>query len=464
MLILVDTVVAVLLALASTASPPELAADAGSMALCWLLAAPVAVRRAWPEPAYYSALLIGIAVLFVQVNRLLPAIVVALAIYPVATGRPVRRSAIALVTGLLVTGGAALLSALSAPQRANGWPDPVLIVGMVWLVIAASWSLGTAARTRREFAAREARQEARRQAEQAAADERLRIVRELHDVVAHSMSMITVKAGVAAKVLDKHPAEGRKALLAIEELGRGSLMEMRQLLGVLRAADGAPERAPLPGLADLPALVERAAEAGVRVDLSVSGTLPDSMGASVYRIVQEAITNVVRHAAPAHCRADVSVVGRTVRISVIDDGPGQRLLPDDSDESGQRFLLGRPGESVQRVLSDRPGESVQRVLSDRPGESVQRVLSDRPGESGQRLLSSSPNGSGQRILPDRFDGSGRRLPPDRSDGSGQRVLPGRSGGHGLVGMRERVMMYGGTFEAGPRPEGGFGVHASWEIS
>nr|WP_240973296.1 sensor histidine kinase [Nonomuraea sp. FMUSA5-5] len=476
LLILVDTVVAALLALASTASPPELAADAGSVALCWLVVAPVAVRRVWPEPAYYSALLIGIAVLFVQVNRLLPAIVVALAIYPLATGRPVRRSAIALVTGLLVTGGAALLSALSAAQRADGWPDPVLIVGMVWLVVAASWSLGTTARTRREFAAREARQEARRQAEQAAADERLRIVRELHDVVAHSMSMITVKAGVAAKVLDKHPAEGRKALLAIEELGRGSLMEMRQLLGVLRAADGAPERAPLPGLADLPALVERAAEAGVRVDLSVSGTLPDSMAASVYRIVQEAITNVVRHAAPAHCQADVSVVGRTVRISVVDDGPGQRVLPDDADESGQRFLLGRPGESRQRVLSDcpggsgqgvqtdRPGGSGQGVQTDRPSGSGQRFLTDRSGESGQRLLPSSPHGSGQRVLPHRSDGSGRRVPPDRSDGSGQRVLPGRSGGHGLVGMRERVMMYGGTFEAGPRPEGGFGVHASWEIS
>ncbi|MEV4085575.1 hypothetical protein AB0J43_35440, partial [Nonomuraea fuscirosea] len=102
LLILADTVVAVLLALASTASAPELSANAGTTVLCWLLAVPVAVRRVWPEPAYHGALLIGLAVLALQANRLLPTAVAALALYPVATGRPVRRSAIALVSGLLV--------------------------------------------------------------------------------------------------------------------------------------------------------------------------------------------------------------------------------------------------------------------------------------------------------------------------------------------------------------------------
>ncbi|MEV1240097.1 sensor histidine kinase [Nonomuraea sp. NPDC050022] len=363
LLILADTVVAVLLALASTASPPELTTNAVTMALCWLLAVPVAVRRLWPEPAYYSALLIGIAVLALQANRLMPTAVVALAIYPVATGRPVRRSAIALVSGLLINGGSLLVSMPGPAQYSNGWPDPVFILGTAWLVLAASWSLGTAARTRREFAAREAR----RQAEQAAADERLRIARELHDVVAHSMSVITVKAGVAAKVLDKHPEEGRKALRAIEEIGRGSLAEMRHFLGTLRAPGSAPDNAPLPRLADLPSLARQAAEAGVQIDLSVDGTVPDSMAPAVYRIVQEAITNVVKHAAPAHCQASVSVADGRLRISVVDDG------------------------------------------------------------------------------------------------SGQRVLPGPPGGHGLAGMRERTLLYGGTFEAGPLPGTGFGVHASWEI-
>ncbi|MEV4362485.1 sensor histidine kinase [Nonomuraea sp. NPDC049625] len=362
LLVLADTVVAVLLALGSTTDPEGLAVSTASVLTCWLLAVPVAVRRIWPVPAYYAALLAGLLLLTLQANRLMMVGVVALTIYPVSATQPARRSAIALVLGLLVTGGALLTSVMGAP-RVNGWPDPVFIVGAAWLVVGAGWSLGTAARTRRVSAAREAKM----QAEKAVVDERLRIARELHDVVAHSLSMITVKAGVAAKVLDKHPEEGREALRAIEQIGRGSLVEMRQLLGALRSSGSAPESTPLPGLADLPSLAQRAAEAGVQVELSVSGTVPDSMGLSVYRIVQEAITNVVRHAAPARCRAGVSVVDGLLKISVVDDGPGQR------------------------------------------------------------------------------------------------VLPGKEGGHGLAGMRERAMMYGGTFEAGPLPGGGFGVHASWEI-
>ncbi|MEV4010759.1 sensor histidine kinase [Nonomuraea angiospora] len=362
LLILADAVVAVLLALGSTTDPKGLAVSTASVLVCWLLAVPVAVRRIWPVPAYYGALLAGLLLLTLQVNRLMMVGVLALTIYPVSATQPVRRSAIALVLGLLVTGGALLASVMGAPQ-VNGWPDPVFIVGAAWLVVGASWSLGTAARTRRVSAAREAKM----QAEKAVVDERLRIARELHDVVAHSLSMITVKAGVAAKVLDRHPEEGREALRAIEEIGRGSLVEMRQLLGALRSSGSAPESTPLPGLADLPSLAQRAAEAGVRVDLSVSGAVPDSMGLSVYRIVQEAITNVVRHAAPARCRASVSVADGLLKISVVDDGPGRR------------------------------------------------------------------------------------------------VLPGKAGGHGLAGMRERAMMYGGAFEAGPLPGGGFGVHASWEI-
>ncbi|MEV6032796.1 sensor histidine kinase [Nonomuraea sp. NPDC052116] len=362
LLVLADTVVAVLLALGSTTDPEGLAVSTASVLICWLLAVPVAVRRIWPVPAYYAALLAGLLLLTVQVNRLMMVGVVALTIYLVSATQPVRRSAIALVLGLLVTGGALLTSVMGVP-RVNGWPDPVFIVGAAWLVVGAGWSLGTAARTRRMSAAREAKM----QAEKAVVDERLRIARELHDVVAHSLSMITVKAGVAAKVLDKHPEEGREALRAIEQIGRGSLVEMRQLLGALRSSSSAPESTPLPGLADLPSLAQRAAEAGVQVELSVSGTVPDSMGLSVYRIVQEAITNVVRHAAPAHCRAGVSVADGLLKISVVDDGPGQR------------------------------------------------------------------------------------------------VLPGKEGGHGLAGMRERAMLYGGTFEAGPLPGGGFGVHTSWEI-
>lgn len=372
LLTLADSTAAALLALASATDRPGLDASTASALLCWL---PVAVRRIWPVPAYCGALLTGLLVPALPVSPMTVIAVVALTVYPISATHPLRRSVIALAAGLLVTGGALLASVMSAPPRTNGWPDPVFIIGTAWTVVGAGWSLGTAARTRREFAAREAE----RQADKAAADERLRIARDLHDVVAHAISMITVKAGVAAKVLDKHPEEGRKALQAIEEIGRGSLVEMRQFLGVLRspgsasgstsgsAINRAPESSPLPRLADLPSLTHRAAEAGVQVDLTVSGPVPSSMELSVYRIVQEAITNVVRHAAPAHCRAEVSVTDGILRIAVVDDGPGQRLLP------------------------------------------------------------------------------------------------GQADGHGLTGMRERALMHGGAFEAGPRPGNGFGVYASWEI-
>ncbi|MEV0589291.1 sensor histidine kinase [Nonomuraea sp. NPDC050310] len=364
LLILADAVLAVLLVVVSTTGSAEPDLSAPATVLCWLLALSVAVRRIWPEPAYYGALLIGLAVLALEANRLLPTAALALAVYPVATGRPVRRSAIALAAGLLGNGGALLLSTAGRTTASNGWPDPVFVLATSWLILGASWSLGTAARTRREFAAREAR----RQAEQAAADERLRIARELHDVVAHSLSLITVKAGVAVKVLDKHPDEGRKALVAIEEIGRGSLTEMRQFLGALRAPGSEAETMPLPRLADLPSLAERAAEAGVRVELSVDGGVPESMGPAVYRIVQEAITNVVKHAAPARCQVRVSADNGRVRISIVDDGARRR------------------------------------------------------------------------------------------------TRPGPTGGHGLAGMRERALQYGGDFEAGPLPGArGFAVHTSWDL-
>ncbi|WP_207928831.1 sensor histidine kinase [Actinomadura sp. 6K520] len=228
-------------------------------------------------------------------------------------------------------------------------------------VLGASWTLGRVVRERRAQAARSARQ----LADQAVSDERLRIARELHDVVAHSMSLIAVKAGVAVHVAEARPGEALDALRVIEATSRGSLAEMRHLLGVLRTGDADVAAAPAPGLADLTGLAERAAMAGVHVDLDVdTADLPEGVALSAYRIVQEAVTNVVRHAAPARCRVRVRGDGLRLRIDVTDDGPGVRVLPGGD-------------------------------------------------------------------------------------------------GHGLVGMRERVMMYGGDFSAGPRPEGGFAVSAAF---
>ena len=135
-------------------------------------------------------------------------------------------------------------------------------------------------------------------------EERLRIARELHDVIAHSMSVITVQAAFGALVFDAQPAQARSALEAIESTGRQTLSELRTLLGVLRTADAARRARegaldPSPSLADLDQLITQTGQAGVRVQLTVTAPqpLPPGVELTAYRIVQEALTNVVRHAA-----------------------------------------------------------------------------------------------------------------------------------------------------------------------
>jgi signal transduction histidine kinase len=187
--------------------------------------------------------------------------------------------------------------------------------------MGVTWSVGRTVRDRRMNVIR--------LADRAVAEERLRIARELHDVVAHSMGLMVVKAGVTNHLVEVQPAQAREALQAIEKTGRDAMVEMRHLLGVLREGVPPAELAPAPGPAGLPELAERAGLAGVEVDMETSGVdrLPDGIGLSVYRIVQEALTNVVKHAAPAKCRVVVEADEKEVRIEVTDDGPGGRVLP-----------------------------------------------------------------------------------------------------------------------------------------
>ncbi|MGC0344139.1 signal transduction histidine kinase [Streptomyces sp. SLBN-8D4] len=141
------------------------------------------------------------------------------------------------------------------------------------------------------------------------AAERLRLAREMHDVIAHSISVISVQAAFGRLVAEDRPAEARGALEAIETTGRETLAELRRMLGVLREDSEAPELAPAPGLADLERLAERTRRAGLRVDLAVTGEvapMPPGLAAAGYRIVQEALTNVVKHAG-ATTRASPSV-------------------------------------------------------------------------------------------------------------------------------------------------------------
>ncbi|GAB3954734.1 hypothetical protein GCM10027614_62360 [Micromonospora vulcania] len=191
-------------------------------------------------------------------------------------------------------------------------------VGYGAVMIAPAWLIGWLIRERRALAARQGEHLIR----QAATEERLRVARELHDVVAHTLSLIVVKAAVANHVAEADPREAGAALRVIEETGRTALTDIRRVLGVLRE-DAA--YAPAPGLDELPGLAERAAIGGVDVQLDVRreepvGPVPESVGMAAYRIVQEAVTNVVKHAAPAACWATVTVTPGEVRVEVTDDG------------------------------------------------------------------------------------------------------------------------------------------------
>lgn len=170
-----------------------------------------------------------------------------------------------------------------------------------------------------------------RAAEQAVTAERLRIARELHDMVAHSIGVIAIQAGVGRRVIDTQPSEARNALAAIEDTSRDTLAGLRRMLGALRQAD--PDGAPLgpaPVLADLDGLVERTRDAGVRVDIEWRGerrALPAEIELSGYRIIQEAITNVVRHSGANACRVTINCGEDDLSIEITDEGRGQSGLP-----------------------------------------------------------------------------------------------------------------------------------------
>jgi signal transduction histidine kinase len=251
---------------------------------------------------------------------------------------------------------------------------------------AAGWAIGVAMRHRRVATAAQLREadeyaEAERQrSARAVAEERLRIAQELHDVVAHSMSVIAVQAGVGAHVLDERPEQAKAALEAISATSRGTLSEMRRLLGVLRDDSGGRSHTPAPGLADLPRLVDDVRAAGVPATLHVEGstsTVHTGVELSAYRVVQEALTNVIKHAGKP-TRVDVTVhqLPGSLAVEIIDDGRG--------------------------------------------------LAARRNGASGVSDVGGT-----------------------RPDGSG----------HGLIGMRERVELWGGELSVGPAPGGGYRVKA-----
>ena len=211
---------------------------------------------------------------------------------------------------LLATIGVAVGAIEVAALVATGGPDwGAALLGLA-LAALAGWrprtpEPGEATSTPWWSRAAERERQREERARRATTDERLRIARELHDVVAHAMSIIAVRSGVARMALDTRPQEAREALGIIEDTSRQALQELRTLVGVLRGTetDTTPaQREPAPGLADLEQLVTQIGDGGVSVDVHVEGEprrLPPGVDLSAYRIVQEALTNVVRHAAPA---------------------------------------------------------------------------------------------------------------------------------------------------------------------
>jgi signal transduction histidine kinase len=326
------------------------------------ITAPIAVRRLYPatvgtgvsvlaaiDHTYWNPQFVGYVVAYLC------------ALYGLAVWTPPRRFAIGTTAIVVVDVG------LTAGPEASLRGTVPFVVATVVAMLLVRRVVGDRER-RIELAERERDLAAR----EAIVEERARIAREMHDVIAHHVSMIVVQAGAERSVLDEGATDisaTRDVLATVEESGRSALIEMRRLLGMLREG-GKDPLSPQPSLADVPALVGQLQEAGLSVELTVDGEpseLPDGIGLSAYRVVQEALTNALRHAGDAQA---------TVHI-----------------------LYG--ADSIELEIAD--------------------------------------NGSG-----------------DASSASG-------GGGHGLVGMRERVALYGGRFQATRAPGGGFVVKAALPI-
>jgi signal transduction histidine kinase len=302
------------------------------------LAGAVAARRRFLVPAYIAALTVGAAQVIVGMgptvigSPLRPSLAdagILVLLYTLASRRPRRVSLWGLAACVA-------LFALAVVQLQVGdavtHPLQFVLLTIPFYVLApvSAWVLGESMARRRVYLAaleeRAVRAEAERdaRARAAAADERARIARELHDVIAHNLSVMVAQADGGRYVFDSEPEKSRQALAEIGSTGRQALSEMSHLLGVLHADPAAPEFTPSPGVAEIPGLVAQAREAGMRVAHTVEGTaLPVTGGLSVtaYRIVQEALTNVRKHAGPG-AAAEVSLrYGEDeLLVRVADDG------------------------------------------------------------------------------------------------------------------------------------------------
>ncbi|MGH3964708.1 MAG: sensor histidine kinase [Pseudonocardiaceae bacterium] len=307
--------------------------SSGTVIVVWLVALavgfPLAVRRRRPIPVLGVVLVAAIVAVLLGMSVAATGLAVAVALFAVALSVGLRRSAVALGTALLGVTLVAVLTAtvlthflVVAPNPESFNADLLSSLSFSWFAIGAGWTLGRSVRARREYAG----QIAEHRAQKAVSEERLRIAREMHDVVAHSMSVIVMKAAVANHVYDTRPEESREALGVIESVSRAALADVQGVLSSLRAAEEA-DLTPSPGLDELPKLVENARLADVEVELDrgTIPTLPAAVQLSAYRIVQEALTNVIKHAAtPARCTIRITAEHGELHLAVIDDGKPRR--------------------------------------------------------------------------------------------------------------------------------------------
>jgi signal transduction histidine kinase len=301
---------------------------------------PVAVRRIWPVPVL-AVVTVSVCVLTAlgrapfTVDAML-----GMAVYTAAVSCR-RTAAIAVLAVTELALGTVFLTV-----AANAWSqtDAMRVV----LEAGALWFIGDSVRERRRYLAGQAEQAAQRQcaeaerARRAVREERVRIARELHDVVAHSLGVVTVQAGVGRKLGVARPGEALRALRAVEVTGRGALEELRRILGLLRDDDTErPSLAPAPGIGDLGELADTVRAAGTPVSLAVTGdtaALPPAAALTVYRIVQEALTNVVKHARGAEASVQVRAGPDGVWITVTDNGPPGPAGP--AGPAGQHGIVG----------------------------------------------------------------------------------------------------------------------------
>jgi signal transduction histidine kinase len=317
---------------------------------------PLLVRRTQPLIAFGASIaaLAATGLLSREVSS--PAFSIFLAAYSVGRYTVVRELSIAALIAAIGIGLAATL----ASEGLSAW------FAFMIAILVGLWLTGDTARARElraeQLEERAARHEAdqRSAAARAADEERSRIARELHDVIAHNVSVIVVQAAAASRVIDHDPAQAKASLAAIETTGREALTEMRRLLGVLRAGEAglsseATPAGPQPSLGELPELVDDMRAAGLPVELAIEGTpreLPPGVDLSAYRVVQEALTNALRHGQGASTRVVVRYGRDSIDLEIVDQGRGFVVAPAGGDSATGGHGLAGMRERVALVRGE----------------------------------------------------------------------------------------------------------------